>query len=161
MVFGFLKFNTILIFYYNLKFINFSKMIYNGNRKHSEEQVNEIRNGLKLLKSKKSVNKVVNTSFDNNSSFKRPNKSEEKDIAPPLLRTEWLKLLSDICDNVPMIDVRSENPNTCKDMKCEEIFVVLSQAIFEKMFNSFNNLDEMNVGAFSIKGRTNFLINFI
>lgn len=138
-------------------------MIYNGNRMHSDEQVNEIRKGLKLLKSKKKITsmEIVNTSVNNNSSLKRPNRSEQKESAIPLLRAEWLKILIDICDNVPFIDVQAVIPNTCTEMKCNEVYAILSKAIYETLFNSFKNLDVINVeDKLSITGQTKFLIQF-
>ena len=98
----------------------------------------EIQQGVRLLKLKKRkrTSAVIENLNENNKSITVP---------IPEVRAEYLKLLAEICEAVPFLDLRQKSLYKCRDMSPEDHIDVLSQAIFHALFSKNKNLERLNV----------------
>lgn len=139
-------------------------MISNVGQMHSEKQINEIREGVRLLKSKKKKTlAIIENSNENNSCFKRSESLKSSTITPITeIRSEYLKILSEICNAVPFLDLEQSNIYRCINMSPESLIDVLSQAIFHALFSRNRNLETLAAeDKVNLTGHTIYIIKFL
>lgn len=124
---------------------------------HSDKQIKDIQDGVRLLKlKKKKPLAVIENSNDSNASCFKRSESLKNSITPITeIRSQYLKILAEICDGVPFLDLKMLDAYKCKEMKPEEHVDALSQAVFHALFSSNKNFSRLAVeDKVNLSGRT-------